>query len=104
MPSTTVRQLSRCCASTLDVALLAVMLLYSMFNKDFEIFGNVFPASKEDYDHIHQFSQKVPQLLELGLLKPMKVKLWEGGLGKVAEGLAHLEEGKVNAEKLVIKM
>jgi len=75
-----------------------------MFNKDFEIFGNVFPASQEDYDHIHHFSQKVSQLLESGLLKPMKVKLWEGGLEKVAEGLTHLEEGKVNAEKLVIKV
>ena len=75
-----------------------------MFNKDFELFGKIFPASKEDYDHIYQFSQKVTQLLESGLLKPMKVKLWEGGLEKVAEGLTHLEEGKVNAEKLVIKM
>ena len=80
------------------------MLLYSMFNKDYEFFGKVFPASKEDYNHIYQFSQKVPQLLESGLLTPMKVKLWEGGLGKVAEGLVHLEEGKVNAEKLIIKM
>jgi excinuclease UvrABC nuclease subunit len=79
------------------------MLLYSMFNKPFEILGKVFPASKDDYDHIHQFSQKVSQLLESGLLKPMKVKLWEGGLGKVAEALKYLEEGKVNAEKLVIE-
>ena len=80
------------------------MLLYSMFNKDFEIGGKVFPGSKEDYNHICQFSRKVPQLLESGLLKPMKVKLWEGGLEKVAEGLGHLEEGKINAEKLVIKV
>lgn len=80
------------------------MLLYSMFNKPFEILGNIFPASKDDHDHIYQFSQKVSQLLESGLLKPMKVNLFEGGLGKVAEALKYLEEGKVNAEKVVIKI
>ena len=80
------------------------MLLYSVFNKAFEIFGNVVPASKDDYDYIYQFSQKLPQLLESGLLKPMNVKLWEGGLGRVAEALQYLEDGKVSAEKLVIKM
>ena len=66
--------------------------------------GTVFPASKEDYDHICQFSQKLPQLLESGLLKPMKVNLWEGGLGRVGEALQYLEDGKVRAEKLVIKI
>jgi len=80
------------------------MLLYSMFNKTFEIFGNVLPASQDDYDHIYKVSQKLSQLLESGLLKPMNVKLWEGGLGRVAEVLQYLEDGKINAEKLVIKM
>jgi len=83
---------------------LQFMLLYSMFNKPFEILGNVFPASQDDYDHIYKFSQKLSQLLESGLLKPMNVKLWKGGLGRVAEALQYLEDGKVNAEKLVIKM
>jgi len=80
------------------------MLLYAMFGKEFQILGNVFPASKEDYDHISKFSQKVPQLLESGLLKPMKVDLWEGGLERVAEAFQHLEDGKVNAEKVVVKL
>lgn len=75
-----------------------------MFNKSFEILGNTVPASREDHDHIYQFSQKLSQLLESGLLKPMKVKLWEGGLARVAEALQYLEDGKVSAEKLVIKM
>jgi len=83
---------------------LSVILLYSVFNKPFEMFGNVFPASKDDYDHISQFSQKLPQLLESGLLKPMNVNLWEGGLGRIAEALQYLEDGKISAEKLVIKM
>jgi len=81
-----------------------LMLLYAMFGKEFQILGNVFPASKEDYDHISKFSQKVPQLLESGLLKPMKVDLWEGGLERVAEAFQHLEDGKVNAEKVVVKL
>jgi NADPH-dependent curcumin reductase CurA len=80
------------------------MLLYSIFNKPFEMFGAVFPASKDDYDHICQFSQKLPQLLESDLLKPMKVTLWEGGLERVAEAFQYLEDGKVKAEKLVIKV
>lgn len=80
------------------------MLLYSVFNKPFEMLGTIFPASKDDYDHIYQFSQKLPQLLESGLLRPMKVTLWEGGLGKVAEAFHYLEDGKVKAEKLVIRV
>jgi len=83
---------------------LQLMLLYSVFNKPFEMLGTVFPASQDDYDHICRFSQNLPQLLESGLLKPMKVKLWEGGLGRVAEALQYLEDGKVKAEKLVIKV
>jgi len=80
------------------------MLLYTMFGKAFEFRGLILPASKEDYDHIYRFSQKVPELLESGLLKPMKVNLWEGGLGTVAEALQYLEDGKISAEKLVIKL
>ena len=77
------------------------MPLHSILNKSFEMFGIAFPAFKDDYDHIRRFSQKLPQLLESGLLKPMKVMLWEGGLGRVAEAFQHLEDGKVKTEKLV---
>jgi len=34
----------------------------------------------------------------------MNVKLWEGGLGRVAEALQCLEDGKLNAEKFAIRM
>lgn len=80
------------------------MLLYSMFNKPFEMLGTVFPGSQDDYDHIRRFSQKLPHLLGSGLLKPMKVTLWEGGLERVTEAFQYLEDGKVKAEKLVVKV
>jgi len=75
-----------------------------MFGKEFQIRGIVFPASKEDYDYVYGLSQKVSSLLGLRFIKPMKINLWEGGLERVAEALQYLEDGKISAEKLVIKL
>ena len=46
----------------------------------------------------------VPGLVKAGKLKPIPVKLWDGGLDKVDEGLTYLQSGKVSAEKVVFNL
>ena len=47
------------------------------------------------------FLAKLPQLVKDGLVKPLPIKLWEGGFAAVPDGLQYMREGKVNAEKIV---
>ena len=51
-----------------------------------------------------EFLKKVPGLIKDGLIKPPKIKVWEGGLDAIPEGLAYMREGKVSAEKIVYKV
>ena len=51
-----------------------------------------------------QFLKKVPGLVKEGLVKPLPVKLWEGGLSAVPDGLQYMREGKVSAEKIVYRV
>ena len=48
------------------------------------------------------FLRKVPGLVKDGKLKPIPVKKFGGGLGKVySDGYNYLTEGKVSAERVV---
>ena len=46
----------------------------------------------------------VPGLVKAGKLKPIPVKLWDGGLDKVDEGLTYLQSGKASGEKVVFNL
>ena len=50
------------------------------------------------------FLKKVPQLVRDGAVKPLPIKLWEGGLAAVPDGLQYMREGKVSAEKIVYRV
>ncbi|TFK92236.1 GroES-like protein [Polyporus arcularius HHB13444] len=63
-----------------------------------------YPVSDEDRAHMVQFLKKVPVLLKDGSIKPVPVKLWEGGLGAIPDGLQYMREGKVSAEKIVYRV
>ncbi|KIJ34029.1 hypothetical protein M422DRAFT_263987 [Sphaerobolus stellatus SS14] len=78
-------------------------LIYTALGREFS-FGEVFPVSKEDRDHMAAFLTKVPELVKSGAIKPNRVKLWEGGLDGIEGGLAYMKEGKLSAEKLVYKI
>jgi hypothetical protein len=39
-----------------------------------------------------------------GKIKTNPVKLWSGGLSAIPDGLEHLRQGKVSAEKIVYKL
>lgn len=51
-----------------------------------------------------QFLLKVPKLVQDGAVKPLQIKLWEGGLAAVPDGLQYMREGKVSAEKIVYRV
>ena len=62
------------------------------------------PAKPEDRAQIASFLKKLPQLVKDGVLKPQKIKLWEGGLAAIPEGFQYMRDGKVSAEKLVFRI
>ncbi|RPD66571.1 GroES-like protein [Lentinus tigrinus ALCF2SS1-7] len=66
--------------------------------------GQHSPAVPEDRVHMAQFLKKVPQIVKDGKIKPLPVKLWEGGLAAIPDGFQFMKEGKVSAEKLVYRV
>ena len=50
------------------------------------------------------FITKLPALVQAGSVKPNRVKLWEGGLDGVKDGLVYMKEGKVTGQKIVYKI
>ena len=66
--------------------------------------GVQFPAAPADREHMANFLKKVPGLVKEGKVKPLPVKLWEGGLSAIPDGLQYMKEGKVSAEKIVYRV
>ncbi|KAI0921151.1 hypothetical protein AcW1_004772 [Taiwanofungus camphoratus] len=50
------------------------------------------------------FLKKVLGLVSAGAIKPNLVKLWEGGLDSIKDGLQYMREGKNSGEKIVYKV
>lgn len=86
------------------------------FRKDVEIIATFVPsaygvdsfygkADDEEREALSEFLQNiVPSLIKAGKLKPNAMKLWDGGLEKIDEGLTYLQSGKASAEKIVFKL
>lgn len=62
------------------------------------------PAVPEDRVHMVAFLKKLPQLVRDGALRPIPIKVWEGGLEGIQGGLQYMREGKVSAEKIVYRL
>ncbi|RPD66606.1 GroES-like protein [Lentinus tigrinus ALCF2SS1-7] len=79
-------------------------LLYSVSGRPFSLGPMQFPAAPEDRTHMAAFLKKLPQYVLEGALKPIPVKLWEGGLEAIPSGFQYMREGKVSAEKIVYRV
>lgn len=80
-------------------------LIYTALGRTFSLGPQSnYPASQEDHGHMANFLKKVPQLVKEGLIKPNKIRLWEGGLNAIPDGLQYMREGKVSAEKIVYRL
>ncbi|KAL2067329.1 hypothetical protein VTL71DRAFT_1754 [Oculimacula yallundae] len=77
---------------------------YTVMGEEFEIEGEVFPASKEDNQLARRFGVLCDQLLEQGLVRCHPVALREGGLEGILGGMMEMKEGKVSGQKLVYRI
>lgn len=46
----------------------------------------------------------MPKLIELGKLRANPLRLWNGGLDAIPEGLQCIKEGKHHGEKIVYRL
>ncbi|RDX46932.1 GroES-like protein [Lentinus brumalis] len=80
-------------------------LIYTSLGREFTYAtGQHWPAVPVDKEHMAQFLKKVPRLVKEGKIKPLPVKLWEGGLAAIPEGFQYMKEGKVSAVKIVYRV
>ena len=81
------------------------MVIYSALGREYTFAtGYHAPAVPEDRAQMVEFLKKVPGLVKDGKIKPLPIKLWEGGLDSIPAGLQHMKAGKVSAEKIVYKI
>ncbi|KAL7283725.1 hypothetical protein ACG7TL_003162 [Trametes sanguinea] len=80
-------------------------LLYWALGREFSFGpGADHPVRPEDRAHMVHFLKKVPGLVKDGSVKPLPIKLWEGGLRAIPDGLQYMREGKARAEKIVYRV
>lgn len=89
--------LTRVCCAT-------VTLLYTALGRECTMRGMFFAASPEDHAHMAQFLTKTPELVTTGKVKPNPIKLWEGGLKAIPDGLRYMKEGRNSGEKIVYRV
>lgn len=75
-------------------------LIYTSLGMPFKLWID-WPPIPEDKAHMANFLKQVPELVKSGAVKPNPVKLWEGGLESVKDGLQYMREGKNSGEKIV---
>ena len=78
-------------------------MLYTALGREVNL-GGFWPASPEDHAHMAQFLSKTPELIASGKIKPNPVKLFEGGLAAIPEGLQYIKAGKVSGEKICYRI
>ena len=78
-------------------------LIYTTLGRSFTLY-EYYPEAPQDKAFIIPFLKRVPGLVSAGLVKANPVKLWEGGLEAVNDGLQFMREGKNSGEKIVYKL
>jgi len=87
-----------------DVTVESTML-YSVFGRPYMMMGKTYEADPDDRVQLVEYLRKtLPDHLRRGLLRPMKVHLWEGGLENISDGFQYMIQGRVSAEKLVFRL
>lgn len=79
-------------------------LTYTSQGRAFAHGEKIQPASPEDRAHMAHFLKKVPDLVLKGQVKSNPVKLFEGGLFGINDGMQYMMEGKNSGEKIVFRL
>lgn len=67
--------------------------------------GKTYEADPADRVQLIEYLRStLSEHLRRGLLRPMKVHLWDGGLEKINDGFQYMIQGRVSAEKLVFRL
>ncbi|KAL9097825.1 MAG: hypothetical protein Q9165_000151 [Trypethelium subeluteriae] len=84
----------------------SIKVAYTALGEDvaFGESGPRFEASREDFEFAKKFVELSERLLEKGEIKPLRMRVGQGGLKGVLEGMGELRQGKVSAEKLVYRI
>lgn len=77
---------------------------YSFLGEEWEQFGVLNPASKEDFEYSKGFAILSERLLAQGRLRPHPVKVMEGGLEAIAVAMEDLRAKRVSGKKLVFRL
>ena len=83
---------------------LAATFIYSSLGRAVNFVEVCVLVIKSDVAHMAAFLAKLTQLVKDGLVKPLPIRLWEGGFAAVPDGLQYMREGKVSAEKIVYQV
>ena len=80
-------------------------MLYSVFGRPYMMMGKTYEADPADRVQLIEYLRTtLPEHLRRGLLRPMKVHLWDGGLENITNGFQYMIQGRVSAEKLVFRL
>ena len=83
----------------------AATMLYSVFGRPYMMMGKTYEADPADRIRLIEYLRTtLPEHLRRGLIRPMKVNLWDGGLEKINDGFQYMIQGRVSAEKLVFRL
>ncbi|UJR32645.1 hypothetical protein I4U23_020105 [Adineta vaga] len=78
------------------------VLMYTIFGIERLLFGQYYPAKREDREFAEKFYKLMTDyLLPKGLLKANRVTKMPGGLNGIEDGFKRMMENRVQAEKLV---
>jgi hypothetical protein len=77
---------------------------YTITGERFVIEDKEWPASPEDFELGKTFFSLAEKLLDHGLIKSHPIKLMEGGLEGISDGMQYLKDGKVSGVKLVYRI
>jgi hypothetical protein len=77
---------------------------YTITGERFVIEDEEWPAAPEDFELGKTFSYLAEKLLDQGLIKSHPVKLMEGGLEGILDGMQYLKDGKVSGVKVVYRI
>ncbi|GAB1196353.1 hypothetical protein APSETT444_005622 [Aspergillus pseudonomiae] len=79
-------------------------IMMTFRGEPFDLYGKHFPASAEDFEFAKMFTQLTETLLAENRLKPHPVRIGEGGLQGVLEGVELVQQGNVSGVKLVYRV
>ncbi|KAF7585700.1 hypothetical protein BBP40_010261 [Aspergillus hancockii] len=79
-------------------------IMMTFRGEPFDLYGQHFPANAEDFEFATMFAQLTETLLAENKLKPHPVRVCEGGLQGVLNGVEVMQQGNVSGVKLVYRV